>query len=74
MKREMVRKRLTVILNDDMMKCAVEMGYKIPCVSISHYYGKKGIFKIDFKNGEPIRYELDIFDVNNKWQALYIIN
>lgn len=73
MNGEIIGKKLTVTLNDDMLRCAVEMGYRIPCVSISHYYGKRGVFQIRYKDGQIIRYELDIYDKNDRWMALYSI-
>lgn len=73
MVKEINSKRLTVILNDDMMKCAVEKGYKIPCVSISHYYGNVGVFKITYKDNLPDKYELEVQDKAGKFMALYLL-
>ena len=44
-------------LNPDMIKCAIEHGYKMPCVSVSHHFGKSAIF-IENNDGN---FELDIF-------------
>jgi hypothetical protein len=70
----MLYKKLTVILNDDMVKFASEKGYKVPCVSISHYYGNKGVFDIYFKDNKPDRYELNIYNQNDDCISIWKYN
>ena len=65
-------------LNPDMINVALRYGYKIPCVSVSHHYGKSALF-IENTSG----YEVDIYEhdalVNGMIErlnptAIYLIN
>lgn len=63
-------------LSDDMCKMAIEKGFHLPCVSITHYYGNGAKF-VRFDNGSQ---ELQILppcpltggDEHAGWIALYL--
>ena len=73
MERIKEKRTLTInCLSDDMLQCAIKKGFKIPCVSISHYYGKPAIFAENYdKEGNIKDYTLTIYRDNNKFAAMY---
>ena len=73
MDREIINQRLHVTLNADMCKCATEKGYMLPCVSITHHYGKKATFTKRYEDGQPKTYELTVYNRNGKTEAIYLM-
>lgn len=62
-KTDFTQKKRSLSINDlnpDMINCALEHGYKMPCVSVSHHFGKSAEF-IENTDGN---FELDIFKHN----------
>jgi len=67
-------KKLSInCLSDDMLKCAIEKGFKIPCISITKHYGKQANFYINYKKGHIFNYELNVLDKKGKAEAIYLI-
>ena len=61
-------------LSDDMLQCAIEKGFRIPVVSISHYYGKQAKFIEEYnKTGVISGYVLEVYNKNNKIVAIYLM-
>jgi len=67
-------KKLAVnYLSDDMLQCAIEKGYKIPCISVKKHYGKPAIFYANYKNGKVQNYELNVLDEKGNNEEIYLI-
>jgi hypothetical protein len=74
MNREIVQKKLTVnCLSDDMIRCAQEKGYKMPCVSIAQHYRKSAIFVINYKENIISNFELIIYGNKGKMDTMYLM-
>lgn len=75
MTETIINKKLSInYLSDDMLKCAIEKGYKIPCVSIKHHYGKPAIFIQEYENGKVINNELQVMRKDGFADAIYCMN
>ena len=68
------KKLLINCISDDMLRCATEKGYKLPCVSIKQYYSMKAEFIIDFKDNGIKKYSMNVLNDNNKVIAIYLID
>jgi len=74
MKIEITMKKLSInSINDDMLKFAENKGYKLPCVSIKHHYGKAAQFIVNYFNGNIIDYEMIVLGKNEKSESIYLI-
>jgi len=62
-KTDFTQKKRSLSINDlnpNMIECVKQYGYKMPCVNISHHFGKSAIF-IENMNGS---FEVDIYKHN----------
>lgn len=74
MKKVIKFKKLFVnCLSDKMLQCAIEKGFKIPCISIASHYGKQANFYINYENGEIFNYELNVLDKKGNAESIYMI-
>ena len=60
-KKEITQTKLTInCISDNMLQLAIEKGYKLPCISIKHHYGKAAEFIAIYTKGIITRYEMNI--------------
>jgi hypothetical protein len=72
--KEIIDRKLTIYLNDNMIEFAKEKGFKMPCVSIRQHYGKEAVFTIEYKDNVPKNYELRVLGKNGLAEAIYLMN
>jgi hypothetical protein len=73
LEKETINRKLSInCLSDNMIKCAIEKGYRIPVVSIKHHYNKAGTFIENYINNTIQSYELRVYN-KNKCEAIYLM-